>query len=165
MMLSDKRVGWGEVAGGGDAGYEDAARKDMPFLPGYAGLREERNAFTHPGTLSPFSLVDAERKKIRWLWLCSLALSLCRETPRQSQEEETERGRRGSGFLPLNRQRLPMKGDAVQLDLQGDAEVVLTQGPSVMDARPLENTKGAKIACLSFLVFCGIKANLMNILS
>lgn len=58
-----------------------------------------------------------------------------------------------------------MKGDAVQLDLQGDAEVVLTQGPSVMDARPLENTKGAKTACLSFLVFYGIKANLMNILS
>lgn len=72
-------------------GYEDAARKDMPFLPGYAGLREERNAFTHPGTLSPFSLVDAERKKIRWLWLRSLALSLSAGRPRGRARRKRQR--------------------------------------------------------------------------
>lgn len=116
-------------------------------------------------SLPSLSWTQNERKSDGSGCVPSLSLSLCRETPRQSQEEETERGRRGSGFLPPNRQRLPMKGDAVQLDLQGDAEVVLTQGQSVMDARPLEHTKGAKTACLSFLVFYGIKANLLNILS
>lgn len=64
-----------------------------------------------------------KKKEKRIVWPRSSAL--CRETPRQSQEEERER--RGSDFLPPNRQRLPMKRDAVQLDLWGDVGVILTQ--------------------------------------
>lgn len=86
MMCPIKRGMGGGTRG--DAGYKDAAPKDMPFLPGYAGLQEERNAFTHPGMLFPFSLVDTERKKNKIVWLRSFAL--CRETPRQSQEEERD---------------------------------------------------------------------------
>lgn len=122
--MSDKREGWGWGVGGG---YEDAAPKDMPFLPGYAGLQEERNAFTHPGALFPFSVVDAERKG-KNVSGCVPSLSAGRPRGRARRKRETR-----LRFLPTNRQRLPMKRDTVQLDLWGDAEVVLTQGLSKMD--------------------------------
>lgn len=130
--VSDKKRDGGDVGEG--RGYEDAAPKDMPFLPGYAGPQKERNALTHPGMLFPFSLMDAggkkEEKEEEELSGSVPPLSAGRPRGRARRK----RGRRGSDFLPPNQQRLPMKRDAVQLNLWGDVGVILTQGRSVTHA-------------------------------
>lgn len=59
---------------------------------------------------------------------CVPSLSAGRPRGRARRKRETR-----LRFLPTNHQRLPMKRDTVQLDLWGDAEVVLTQGLSEMD--------------------------------
>lgn len=103
----------------------------MAFLPGYSGLQKERNAFTHPGTLFPFSLMDAGKKKKKKK---NCLAAFLRSLPGDPEAEPGGRERRGSNFLPPNRQRLPMKRDAVQLDLWGDVGVILTKGRTVTHA-------------------------------
>lgn len=144
------------MAGGGDAGYEDAARIDMPFLPGYAGLREERNAFTHPGTLSPFSLVDAEPKKIKWVWLRSLALSAGR--PRGRARRKRQRGGE-------TRLRFPGPKPSVLANERRRCPTRFAGRRRGCPDTGAECDGQAKTACWSFLIFHRIKAHLMNILS
>lgn len=139
------------MGGGEDAGYEDAAPKDMPFLPGSAGLREERNAFTHPGTLFPFSLVDAERKKIK-LSGCVPSLPAGRPRGRAGRKRETQ-----LRFPAPKPSALANERRHCPIRFAGRRRACPDSGTEC-DGRCSENTKRGKIASMMF-EFSDLRSN------
>lgn len=146
---------------GGGAGFEDAASKDMPFLPGYAGM-QERNAFTHPHTLSLLSRGRRKKEKTK-LSGCVPSLSAGRPRARARRKRGT-RLRFPAPKPPAlanEKRRCPIRFVGRRIP-----EVVPTQGPSAMDAaQKIQNGLKLHQLSLSFLSFHLIKPNLISILN
>lgn len=122
MMCPDKRM----VGGGG---MRMLLRKIWLSFLDTPGCRRKGMLSHIPAHSFPsLSWTQGEKRKKNCLaaFLCSL--------PGDPEAEPGGRERRGSDFLPPNRQRLPRKRDAVQLDLWGDVGVILTQGRTVTHA-------------------------------
>lgn len=146
---------------GGARGLRMLLRKICLSFLDTQGCR--KGMLSHIHTLFPFSLVDAERKKKP-----NCLAAFLRSQPGDPEPEPGGREGRGSGFLPPNRQRLPMKRDAVQLDLWGDESPRLSRlrTLSAMDAaQKIQNGLKLHQLSLSFLSFHLIKPNLISILN
>lgn len=138
--MSDKSEGWG-----GGAGDEDAAPKDMAFLPEYAGLRR-KGMLSHIPPHFPFSLLDAEREKEK---LSGFVPSLSAGTPRSRARRKRETRLRFPAPKPS---ALANEKRHCPIRFVGRRRGCPDSGAEC-DGRGSENTKGAKIASMMFKFF------------